>query len=195
MRALISQDVAYLESYSPGAVASDMLNEASIMQTGFSETLGVAIASLSVVLTSFIVAFTQSWKLTLVTGTSIVALFVFLHFTDRMQARLGGKISNIYTEAAGILEEALSSITVITALGAGKKFQRRYNTCLEAAKAATINKSPTSSAELGLAYFCFLAAFGLVFWYGIQLLLNGNLPNGGRIVMYLPPKKNFSLFR
>ena len=185
MRALITQDVAYLEDYTPGAVASDILAEASTIQTGFSETVGVAIQAVSTVLTSFIVAFSQSWRLALATSTSILALFVFLWSTDRAQARLGIVITRISSQSAGLIEEALSSITEVIAFGAKKKLQQKYEVFLDQIKNATVRKCPTSGAELGLTYFSLLSAYALAFWYGIRLLSSGDITNGGQVVMYV----------
>jgi ATP-binding cassette, subfamily B (MDR/TAP), member 1 len=185
VRSVISQDVPYLETLTPGAVASDIFGEASTIETGFSETCGVAIQALSTVVASFIVAFTQSWRLTLATGTSIAALFVFLQLTDQLQSRLGSTFAKISRESAGLVEEALFSIVEVISFGARDKLLKKYDLFLQRRVNAGIRKSPLAGAELGFTYFCLLSAYSLAFWYGIRLVSQGEVANGGKVVMYV----------
>ncbi|KAL9093995.1 MAG: hypothetical protein Q9165_003665 [Trypethelium subeluteriae] len=163
LRALVSQDVAYIENHTSGAVAADIFDEASKIQSGFSETLGLAIQAISTVVTSFIVAFTQSWRLTLATGTSIVVLFIFLWLLQRIQAQLGTLITSISSQSASLTEEALSGIAEVIALNAKSKLLRKYERFLEQKKNATIRYWPTFGAELGFTYFSLLSAYALAF--------------------------------
>ena len=75
------------KAYSPGSVVSDFSHNASTVENGLSEAaLGVAIQAASTVVASAVVAFTQCWKLTLVTSTTIVALFAYFHAIRKWEA-------------------------------------------------------------------------------------------------------------
>ena len=74
MQAVICQDIACLDSFTPGSVATSTSNDTNIIQDGLAEKLGIFIQGLSNLATSFVIAFSQSWKLTLAISTCVFAV-------------------------------------------------------------------------------------------------------------------------
>ena len=110
IRALLRQDISYFDTCTPGSVATSISNNADMIQTGLSEKVGVTIQSLAILLAAFIVAFTQGWKLTLVVATTLPAAVIAVGITVALDAKQETRILAIYATAAGLVEEALSSI-------------------------------------------------------------------------------------
>jgi ATP-binding cassette subfamily B (MDR/TAP) protein 1 len=134
---------------------------------------------------AFIVAFTQGWKLTLVTATTLPAAVIGVGITVWLDSRQEAKILAIYAKAAGLVEEALSSIRNVTALGANEKLQKKYDAHLDEAKAFGLKKGPILGVQYSAEFFMMYCAYSLSFWYGIKLLTKGEMTDGGKVVTVL----------
>ena len=99
--AIVRQPLAYFETCAPGSVVSDLSHNASTVEMGLSEAaLGIAIQAISTVVASAIVAFSQSWRLTLVMSTTIVALFGCLCVVGKLKTTFECRINDVSKEAA-----------------------------------------------------------------------------------------------
>lgn len=156
-----------------------------MIQTGLSEKVGVIIQGLSMLVSAFIVAFAKGWKLTLVTATTLPAAVIAVGITIALDARLEAKILDIYAKAGGLAEEALSSIRVVAAFGAQNKLLRKYDAYLEVAKTYGVKKGPILGTQYSAEFFMMYCAYALAFWYGIRLLLRGEIDSGGTVTTYV----------
>lgn len=73
VRAILRQEIAYFDTCTPGSVATRISTNANLIQTGLGEKVGIATQGLAMLGSAFVVAFTQQWKLTLVTATTLPA--------------------------------------------------------------------------------------------------------------------------
>lgn len=73
---LLGQSVHVLDSMPPGYATVTITSTANILQLGISEKLGIFIEFLSTIIAALVIAFTWSWRLTLV--TSALVLFIAL---------------------------------------------------------------------------------------------------------------------
>ena len=184
LRAIVRQPMTYFEECAAGAVVSDLSSHASTVENGLSEAgLGMATQSISVVVASAIIAFTRSWKLTLVMSTTIVTLFGCLIALGKSKAIFQRRINDVSKEASEFAEEVLSSVDVVTAYGATEKMSSKYSVFLEKIKDLTVKSSPLSGLDYASSYFILLCAYSLSFWYGVHILSRGEILSGGRVVM------------
>jgi ATP-binding cassette subfamily B (MDR/TAP) protein 1 len=185
VRAIISQGVISFDYSTPGSVVTDLSSNIDVIRNGLSEHIGLVLQSISSVVTGLIIAFFQSWNLTLVTSTAIVLLFLCSGIAVRFETALESKISSVYTQAAGLGEEALASIQILMAFGASHKIAAKNEDYLNTAKYYNLRKSSIISVKYAMSYFILLAAYAITFWYGIRLLLRGEIDNGGKVVMFV----------
>jgi ATP-binding cassette, subfamily B (MDR/TAP), member 1 len=153
--------------------------------TGMAEKVGVIIQGLTMLVAAFIVAFVQGWKLTLVTATTLPAAVIGVGITIALDARLEAKILAIYAKAGGLVEEALGSVRIVQAFGANQKLVKKYDAYLDVAKAFGVKKGPILGIQYSCEFFMMYCAYALAFWYGIRLLLNGELASGGTLTTYV----------
>jgi ABC-type multidrug transport system fused ATPase/permease subunit len=142
IRSLIRQDISYFDSCTPGSVATSISNNADLIQGGLSEKVGTALQGAAMLGAAFVVAFTRQWKLTLVVATSLPGAVLAVGITVALDARLEAKILDIYSKAGGLVEESLGSIRIVTAFGASRKLQKKYDAYLEVAKKFGVKKGP-----------------------------------------------------
>ncbi|KAI9643524.1 hypothetical protein NHQ30_008143 [Ciborinia camelliae] len=188
LRAIVCHDQSYRDTAARRSAANDISNEAAQVRNGLSETLGIAVQACSTVTTAFIIAFTQSWRLTLVMSTAVVTLFSGLFLVSRIETRTEGRDYLIYSDAAALLEEVFSSIQTVMAMGAEPKLLGRYSSYLDKVRISKLKKSPVSGIKFVLSFFILLSAYALAFWYGVKLLLDDKVRNSGNVVMYVSLK-------
>jgi ATP-binding cassette, subfamily B (MDR/TAP), member 1 len=152
-----------------------------MIHAGMAEKVGVICQGLAMLVSAFIVAFTSGWKLTLVTATTLPAAVIAVGITIALDARLEAKILAIYAKAGGLVEEALGSIRIVAAFGANEKLLKKYETYLEIAKTYGVKKGPILGTQYSSEFFMMFCAYALAFWYGIRLLLRGEMESGGKV--------------
>jgi ATP-binding cassette, subfamily B (MDR/TAP), member 1 len=156
-----------------------------MIHAGLSEKVGVIIQGLAMLISAFIVAFTFAWKLTLVTATTLPAAVIAVGITIALDARLEAKILAIYAKAGGLVEEALGSIRIVAAFGAYEKLTKKYDAYLDVAKSYGVKKGPVLGTQYSSEFFMMFCAYALSFWYGIRLLLRGEIGSGGTVITYV----------
>ncbi|KIX08813.1 uncharacterized protein Z518_03470 [Rhinocladiella mackenziei CBS 650.93] len=183
--ALVRQDIAYFDNCSPGTVATTISNNADIVENGLGEKVGVAFQALAMLAAAFIVAFTQQWKLTLVTATTLPLAVIVVGITVAIDAKLEAKILKIYGTAGGLAEEAMSTVRIVTAFNATGKLRRKYDEYLETAKRYGVKKGPVLGFQYSTEFFAMYCAYALAWFYGIKLLVQGDVGSGGDIITVL----------
>ncbi|KAL9114571.1 MAG: hypothetical protein Q9187_007443 [Circinaria calcarea] len=180
LRAAISQD---FRDISQGEVANNLSSSISSLEDALSEKLGVVVQAASTVVTSLIIAFTRSWRLTLVMSTTILVLLCSNFGTAAADSRLERVIQEIDGRAASLAEECITGIRVISSCVANSKMVGRYTQYLQRAKTQGLRKSPILAAQYSISYFMVLSAYALAFWYGTKLFKQGQIESGGTIVI------------
>lgn len=185
VEAILRQEMSYFDTYTPGSVATRISNNANLIQTGLSEKVGTAAQGIAMLCSAFVVAFTQSWRLTLPVATTVPTAVILVGITVMLDAKVEAKVLDIYSKAGGLVEETLGSIRVVVAFGAGGKLRKKYDEHLEAAKKLGLKKGPILGVQYSSEFFIMYCAYALAFWYGIKLLLQGNIGSGGDILTYV----------
>lgn len=150
------------------------------------DKVGTIFQGLAMLVAAYVVALSQGWKLALVTATTMPAAIIGVGITLTLDARLEAKILDIYSKAGGLVEEALGSIRVVAAFGAQSKLIKKYDAYLEKAKVFGVKKGPILGILYSSEFFTMYCAYALAFWYGIRLLLAGDIGDGGTVVTYAP---------
>ncbi|WEW57796.1 multidrug-resistance transporter mdr5 [Emydomyces testavorans] len=195
IKAILRQDMAYFDTYTPGSVATRISNNANLIQTGLSEKVGTAAQGLSMLITSFIVAFARSWRLTLPVAVAIPTTVTIVGITVALDTKLEAKILDIYSKAGGLVEETLGSIRVVVAFGAGGKLRQKYDQHLDAAKKFGVKKGPILGVQYSAEFFIMYCAYSLAFWYGVKLVTKGQIGSGGEVLTYVTPRHEGTILR
>jgi ATP-binding cassette, subfamily B (MDR/TAP), member 1 len=102
-----------------------MTADTNLILNGTSARVGNAITALFTLVAAFIVAFTQSWRLTLILSSTVIAVVLTLWLGSMFVVRCV-KGSLAPAAAAGVItEEAFSSIRNVTAFNAQFVILRR----------------------------------------------------------------------
>ena len=153
LKTVLRRPISYFDKRSPGAIASSLATDTNVVQVGLSEKIGIAFQVVGMMVTAFVIALTKQWKVTLVTATIIPYMLLTTGFFGGLNAKTEGQLNEVLTRAAGVAEEALSSILNITAMGAKDKILKRYDVYLKEAKRQSIKMGPLMAAIYGNSEF------------------------------------------
>uniref|UniRef100_H2ZPW4 Bile salt export pump n=1 Tax=Ciona savignyi TaxID=51511 RepID=H2ZPW4_CIOSA len=212
-RSVLRQDMAFHDVKSSGElnarlsklnVLQDNFNyfrnsDVKKIKDGMAEKVSMVLQYTSMSLTGIIVGLIYAWKLALVT-LSVAPLLGLASTLIKMQTncptitlQLGRyHLTTIYTKrelaayatAGTIAEEAISAIRTVVAFGCQDKEVDRYTHNLGDAKVVGIKRGLVSGFSMGLLYLSMFGMYGLSFWYGTTLVLNGEIAVGNMITSF-----------
>lgn len=181
VESILKQEIAYFDECSAGTVATKISTNANLIQIGMGEKVGVAFqgqascpsrayclqtnlySGFAMLISAFVVAATQQWKLTLVTITTLPAVVFIVGITVMWDAQYEKQVLEAYGKAGGIAEETLSTVRNVVAFGAKSKLIGKYETYLDTAKAVGLKKGPILgvqySTEFAVMYCKFIIRF------------------------------------
>ena len=131
---------------------------------------------------SFSIAFTKSWKMTLVVGTGIPYVLITTMILGWIDSIFEAKQRQKNIEASQVAEEALGSVSTIIALGATDKIVKKFNVPLSAASRLTLKIGPVQASIYGNMFFSMFCTYGLALFYGTKLLSHGEIAKGGTVM-------------
>lgn len=172
LRAILRQEVGWFDATNGGELPT-VLSEAAV---AFQEGTGRRIADGAQALAQFgaglIIAFTQSWRLSLVLIAGLPLIGGAAAMLGQTMSEAKSATGEQYAQAGGVASEALGSIRTVASLCAERRFIEAYGAFLEQAKRVGIQKS----AKLGLANGALFSSaffiYALAFWYGSRQVAN-----------------------
>ncbi|CAG8395687.1 unnamed protein product [Penicillium salamii] len=182
---LFSQSVHVLDSLPPGHAVGTITSSSNTLQGGISEKLAIFIEYTTLIIGSFIVAFVQSWELSLVTLAGFFAIMLLagslFPFTVKGQTRQ----IDMEKKAASIASESFASIKMIMACGAQQQTSDKYISFIEQAKRQAQVTNVFTSLQFALTFFGVFGTIALAFWYGALIYTKDRLDNVGVIAVVL----------
>ncbi|CAI4223777.1 unnamed protein product [Auanema sp. JU1783] len=175
VRAVLRQDVAWFDKNNSGTLAIQLFDNLERMKEGTGDKIGLMFQYFSQFITGFIVAFTHSWKLTLIM-LAFTPLQAFCGFCiGKAMTTFTMKETKKYANAGRIAEQAISSIRTVVSLGGLEYEQNRYSQAAFEARKAGILKNlfmACSFGAMGFVNFCSLAT---AFYIGINWVHSGQM--------------------
>lgn len=88
----------------------------------------------------------------------------------------------IYNTAGGLVEEALSTVRIVTAFDANLKLSEKYDTYLAKAQSLGFKKGPILGVQYSVEFFSTFCGYSLAWYYGIKVLNRDHINDGGQVV-------------
>ncbi|KAF5844304.1 hypothetical protein GGP41_004490 [Bipolaris sorokiniana] len=185
LRALLTQQVSFIDGISPGKVSTQITTSSNTIQLAISQHFAMFFQSLGFAIGAYVIAFIKGPMLTLVASASFPFLLIFWSILIPPFVRIHKVTEKFHGDASAMAFEMFSSVRLLRAFGAEEKLAKQHRIMLtEAAKngkkAAPIMGlmlSPTMVAQYG--------TFGLTFWFGIKQYSDGNNINVETITVVL----------
>uniref|UniRef100_H2ZPB9 Bile salt export pump n=1 Tax=Ciona savignyi TaxID=51511 RepID=H2ZPB9_CIOSA len=184
-RSVLRQDMAFHDVKSSGELNARLSNDVSKIKDGMAQKVSMVIQYGSMSLTGIIVGFCYTWKLALVTLAVAPLLGIASGLMFTVTATYTKKELAAYATAGTIAEEAISAIRTVVAFGCQDREVDRYTHNLGDAKVVGIKGGLFTGFSMGLLYLSMFGMYGLSFWYGTTLVLNGEIAVGNMITSFL----------
>lgn len=121
---------------------------------------------------SFIIAFTTSWKLSLVLTATIPFVGLSGWFLTKAFTEASKQNKKAYEKAGGVAEEVLYKIKTVSSFGNFKFEIERFNKLLMDSLNAGLKSGIRSGIGFSVLFFTIFASYGLAIWYGSKLLFD-----------------------
>lgn len=131
LTSLFALPIASLDTLPSGLASNTITTSSNLLQVGISDKLGTGIQSTSMTVSSLVVAFRFSWKLTLVTSTAIIFIVLIYSVLVPITIRMMKEMEFAEAKAAGVAGEVLGSVRVVVANGAEERIGEKYKGWVE----------------------------------------------------------------
>ncbi|KAL3419061.1 Leptomycin B resistance protein pmd1-like protein 7 [Phlyctema vagabunda] len=181
----LRQDIAFFESSSTGAVATQVTTNGNLIQQGIAEKLGLTVQAIATFVASFVIAFTVQWKLTLITLCIVPVIIIVTSIGAWIDAAQEGRILHLYSLAGMLAEEVFSSIRTVQAFWAHPRLSKEFDEHLAAAEKEGMRKSLNLAILYSTEFFCVYCGYALAFWQGVRMYSRGEIQQSGDVITVL----------
>jgi ATP-binding cassette subfamily B (MDR/TAP) protein 1 len=124
---------------------------------------------------SFVVGFTYSWKLSLIL-LSVLPILLFCAFLLIQSIRTSDlRKFKAFEKAGGIAEEVLKNIKTVASFANFDYERKRFETKLEESYKSGIRGGMITALSVGFLFFTIFASYSLAIWFGSKLITEGDL--------------------
>lgn len=143
------------------------------IQDGLSEKVGLTIIGLATFVTALIIAFVRSWRLALILLSVVAAIILTMGGVGKVMKRFQAQALETSSAGSTITQEAMSSMRIISALGAQSHFEKKLTSSMAASDRFEMKWRATLGVLIALMMFIMVTQYALAFWKGHQFLENG----------------------
>lgn len=179
---LFNQPIAAIDKLPAGAATDSLTTAANTIQLAVSDKLGLLCQAIALLVAAYIVAFTSSWSLTLVSSSVLLFIFIVYGAITPMFFKLENAILESQTSASGVANEVFRAIRTVKSLCAENIVTERYAKWVAQARKTGLKKSPVTGLQFAPAYFAIYANMALTFWFGVKLYTWNDIPDNGTII-------------
>ncbi|KAI5865391.1 P-loop containing nucleoside triphosphate hydrolase protein [Durotheca rogersii] len=184
-KALLGLPVSLLDTQPPGQIAAIITGTANTLQAGISERLAAVIQNLSMFVSSIIIAYTHSWKLSLVTSSGLLLITICYCATIPFVVKNMKQVEDANINGSAVASESFSSIRMVAAYGAELRMVEKYKVWIDEAQRRGLRLSKIVAIQQGTVHFSVFATFALTFWYAVRMLTNFEIENVGTLITVL----------
>ncbi|KAJ5155561.1 ABC transporter [Penicillium capsulatum] len=185
VKAGLSQEVAFFDAGTGGAIAMQATSNGRSIQSGTSEKLGLVFQALSTFISAFVLAFVTQWKLTLICCCIAPATLLVMGICATFDASIETQTLKIQAQAGSFAESILGSARTVHAFGLKSRLVKDFDKFLHTSQELGNKKSPIYGIMFSCEYAIIYAGFGLCFWQGIKMLARNEVTNFGDIFTVL----------
>ncbi|XP_076811699.1 ATP-dependent translocase ABCB1-like [Clavelina lepadiformis] len=183
-RGILRQDFSFHDLTLASELNTMLTKNLNLVKQGIGPKLGVTLQYLSTVVSCIVIALVFSYKIALVDFAAsplLILTFILFYKSENVYTK---KELDSYTAAGVIAEETLSTISTVAAFGCQHKEISRYESNLNEARIVGIKKGILQACFLGIGRFVIYSMFGIAYWFGTSLALNGEIEVGDMVIAF-----------
>lgn len=173
--AIIRQNIAFFDLLGPGEITSRIVSDMGTVQEAVTSKVSVLLTATATFCAAFVVAFVMYWKTALILSPFFVAMILTGSLGGAYTVKHHRGAMELYNQASGVAEEAISAIRHVTAFGIQRLLSARYLLVLD--QAAKADRKAENMIAALIAWMnampCLIDA--LSFWAGSKFLVKGEM--------------------
>ena len=170
--AVLRQNMALFDNLGAGDITTTITANMDLIQTGMSEKVGLAVASIATFFTALIVGFLKNWRLSFVLLSVVFAIFFVMALFTILIVTFSSRSVKAYAPASTVAAEFFISTRTIAAFNGQTQMAKNFDNHI----VKTMHWEFRSKMAVGcmiasvvcIIYMC----YGLSFWEGSRLLVS-----------------------
>lgn len=183
LKALFAQPVAKLDLISAGAVSNTITDSANTIQVSISDRMAYLFQALALIIAAYAIAFSYSWRITLVASSALVFILAVYSFTTPIAIRGQQRLDKANEKHASIAGEIFSSIRTVFSLGAERSLTDKYLYWINESERLGMRLAPLWGIQISPMFFAMYSTFALSFWAGLKFYYEGSVPNVNSVII------------
>ncbi|KAH9520278.1 Multidrug resistance protein 1 [Bulinus truncatus] len=175
---VLRQDIGWFDVNESGEISTTFTANIGNIADGMGDKMAVFIQWFITWVASYVMAFTRSWKLTLVVAIGSPLLIITGATLVRVMRKMAGEEAQAYAKAGAVAEQAFRSIRTVQAFQGQDKEIARYNENLVDAIKVASKKGIALGFGNSAVWFLLMLMFAGVVWFGTYLMQADNLAPG-----------------
>jgi ATP-binding cassette subfamily B (MDR/TAP) protein 1 len=169
-RTIMQQEQGWFDASMPYEFTTKVQGQITKIDNGLGEKVSTFTLGITQVITAYAIAFSTSWKLSLVIF-ALLPIFLFAGYFIGKKTQEGMIKSRLsYEKAGGIAEEVLYHIKTVASFANYDYEKKRFNEKIEETYRAAKQSDVQIAIGNGILYFAFLSTYALAIGYGSYLI-------------------------
>ncbi|GAA5897055.1 hypothetical protein JCM8208_006155 [Rhodotorula glutinis] len=178
LRAVMRQNIAYFDRVGAGAITTRIETDTHLIQEGISEKVVISVQFIAIFISGFVIAIIRNWRLALVVSVIIPCIGVAGGAMQKFISKYKAQQLEATSTASTLAEEVISSVRIAQAFGNQQRLADSYDVSNQETLRLGIKSARFNGLGLGVFFFIIYASYGLAFYYGTTLLLQGRATSG-----------------
>ncbi|PLB46602.1 lipid A export ATP-binding/permease protein msbA [Aspergillus steynii IBT 23096] len=183
MQSLFFQPISTIDQLSVGSVTNTITTLSNSIQQSIADKLAILLQSLALVITAYVIAFTYSWALTLVTSASLLFILIFVSLILPPITKTQQSVDKADEKHSSISGEVLSSIRTVCSLGAEKPLSAKYGIWVQESRKCGQRLAVLLGVNMMIIFFSIYCSYALAFWFGLKLFREGHIANINTVII------------
>ncbi|CAD5212275.1 unnamed protein product [Bursaphelenchus okinawaensis] len=176
--AVLHQDIAWFDTNEVGKLTQKMSSGIDRIRDGTSDKISVLIQAFACLVSGIIVGFTMSWQMTLIMLIVIPFVIMVIWGSALTVKKSLRKQNEAYGSAGAVAEEVINGVRTVAAFNAQYFEIERYSKYLGMGCSNGTKKHLLTGIFSGMYLLILFASMGFAFWYGTNLVLEGEMTPG-----------------
>ncbi|KAK9314461.1 P-loop containing nucleoside triphosphate hydrolase protein [Lipomyces starkeyi] len=171
----LRQNIAYFDKLGTGEITTRISTDILLVQEGMSEKVGQVSSNITTFISALLIAFTRSWKLTIILTSITFSVLVTMTVASRFMVKFYRKSLSGYSVGGTIAEEALSSIRNVQAFAIEERLAVQYDEFLAVTEKWAHKAGMVLGFMTGMMWFFMYCNYALAFFQGSKFVASGYL--------------------
>ncbi|KAI5072373.1 hypothetical protein GOP47_0012479 [Adiantum capillus-veneris] len=185
LQALLRQDMTFFDQeVSTGAIVEGMSADTFAIKQATGEKVGKLVQIAGSVISGYVIAFTQGWKLTMFVSAVIPLILASGYVMNHSISKASKKVHEANANAGKIVEQVISAIKTVAPFSGERRAVMAYKMALQKADRASFRESLAAGLGMGGILFFTFNVYAAMLWFGAQLIVQGSY-TGGKVITIL----------